>query len=143
MFYNIEELIERFEGKNIILSIAELKEVLHNFEFEGIVFNSKYNLLEKIEILYETGIIGLKFSSNYIKRKGICNTTCFVFNEGMNAFNHSKKDLTQSEKSIQFIINPIFSKKLSLHYNTTEIIGNYGWTYLRDNHARKMAIKRV
>lgn len=143
VFYNIEELIERFEGKNIILSIAELKEVLHNFEFEGIVFNSKYNLLEKIEILYETGIIGLKFSSNYIKRKGICNTTCFVFNEGMNAFNHSKKDLTQSEKSIQFIINPIFSKRLSLHYNTTEIIGNYGWTYLRDNHARKMAIKRV
>ena len=143
VFYNIKELIEQFDNKNIILSSDEMIDILHYFEFEGIVFDGKYQMLEKIKLLYETGIIGIKFTPNYIRRKGICNTTCFVFNEGMNPFVSSEKDLLHKENSIKYIINPIFSKRVTLHYNTTEIIGNYGWDYLRDNHARKMTIKRV
>lgn len=142
-FYNIESLIEKFEHKNILLSIEEFIAILCNFDFKGIIFDSSDEIIEKIKMLYEIGIIGLIFNPDYIKRKGICSEVCFVFNEGMNPFNNSKKEISQRNTSIKIVINPIFSKKISLHYNTSKIIGAYGWDYLRDNHARKMTIKRI
>ena len=45
---------------------------------------------------------------------------------------------------IKVVINPIFSKKLSLKYdNVKEVLEKYGWEYLFENHIRKSSIKRI
>jgi hypothetical protein len=43
----------------------------------------------------------------------------------------------------KIILNPIFSKRLSLEVNTTELIGNFDWEYITENHMRKDNIKRA
>lgn len=143
VFYNIKQLLERFEKRNVVMALDEFLNIVNNFEFEGVVFNNKYKLLEKLELLYEIGIFGLQFTSDYIREKGICHKLCFIFNEGMNPFVSCKKDISRRNKSIQIVLNPIFGKRLSLKYNTTQIIGNYGWKYLLSNHSRKMTINRL
>lgn len=142
-FYNIDKFMEEFEDKNVLLSVSEFIDIVRNFKFEGVIFNEKNILLGEVRMLYEIGVIGLKFEPDYIKSKNIGHILCFVFNEGMFPFEKTKEEFLRGTKSIKIVINPIFSKKLSLHYNTAEIIGAYGWDYLRKNHIRKMGIKRI
>ena len=61
----------------------------------------------------------------------------------MYPFDKARNEIVRGTKMAKFVLNPIFSKKLSLHYNTTEVIGAYGWDYLQNNHARKMGINRI
>ena len=143
IFYNIDNFMEIFEESNVILSTSEFIDKIRGFKFEGIIFDEESQLIEKIKMLYEFGVIGLKFDQTYIKSKSIGNTLCFVFNEGMYPFDKARNEIVRGTKMAKFVLNPIFSKKLSLHYNTTEVIGAYGWDYLQNNHARKMGINRI
>ena len=107
------------------------------------MFGEDNEIISKIGLLYELGVIGLKFTSKYIKSRTIASTLCFVFNEGMYPFNRMKLEILKGTENVSIVLNPIFAKRLFLHYNTTEILGAYGWEYLRDNHIRKKGIDRI
>ena len=143
IFFNIADLMNQFEGSNILLTIDDLVEILQNFQFEGVLFTEGSPIINKIKLLYELGVIGLKFKATEIKNKNIGHELCFVFNEGMYPFERIEKNLLNSREKINFILNPIFAKKYSLIYNTSEIICDYSWDYLLSNHIRKGSIDRV
>lgn len=143
IFFNIDEFMEEFEGGDIILDSSMLIDVVREFEFQGVMFGEENELLGKVGLLYELGIIGLKFSSKEMKSRSIGSMLCFVFNEGMYPFNRAKQDILKGSGNVKIVLNPVFAKKLSLHYNTAEILGAYGWDYLRDNHIRKKGIDRI
>lgn len=143
IFFNIDEFMLEFEDGDIILESSKLVDIVRSFKFEGVMFGEENELLGKIGLLYELGVIGLKFDLKEIKTKTIGSTLCFVFNEGMYPFNRVKQDILRGSENVNIVLNPIFAKRLSLHYNTTEILGAYGWDYLRDNHIRKKGIDRI
>lgn len=140
-FFNIIDFMKEFEGKNLVMYSSELIDLIKDFKFEGVVFSEDNELLGKIRMLYEIGVIGLKFNLKEIKMIGC--TLCFVFNEGVYPFERAKEDILKMHENVQIVLNPIFAKKLSLNYNTTEIIGAYGWDYLKENHIRKKGINRL
>lgn len=140
--YNLEDLLERFEGKNMLLCSEEFFQIMSGFKFERAGGVLESNLADIVKLMYEYGIIGLKFDPDYVKTKNIGYPICFVHNEGMFPFNCSIKDVLGKHKSIRIVLNPIFSKRFSLHYNTSDVIGAYDWDYLHHNHLRKMAIDR-
>ena len=143
IFFNIDEFMHQFENGNIILESSELIDIVRSFNFEGVMFGEDNEIISKIGLLYELGVIGLKFTSKYIKSRTIASTLCFVFNEGMYPFNRMKLEILKGTENVSIVLNPIFAKRLFLHYNTTEILGAYGWEYLRDNHIRKKGIDRI
>lgn len=143
IFYNITSFMELFEGSYIILSTAEFLEKIFQFEFEGVLFDGNNEIIGKLNFLYEVGIIGLLFEEEYIRTKAIGNRFCFVFNEGTYPLERAMRQIVTGSKEIKIVLNPIFSKKLSLKYNTTEIVGAYSWEYLYSNHVRKASIKRI
>lgn len=143
VFYNIRELLSKFRNKNIIMSISELIDVIECFEFEGIIFEGENIIQEKIIFMYEIGIIGLIFEEKYKIQNMLEHNTCFIFNEGLRPIEKTMKDIENHSKDIQIVLNPIFSKNLTLHYNTIDIICNYDWNYLMNNHIRKAGIDRI
>lgn len=143
IFYNLAEFMDSFEEGNVILTTADVVDKIQQFKFEGVLFDESNTILGKLNLLYEMGVIGLQFEPEYIKIKNIGNTLCFVFNEGTFPFTRTKDEIIRGSKDIKIVLNPIFSKKLSLQYNTTEIIGDYSWEYLMQNHMRRMGIKRI
>ena len=100
-------------------------------------------ILGKVRLLYELGIIGFSFSPDEIKSKSIGCPLCFAFNEGMYPFNRIKGYILKEKENIKILLNPIFVKRLSLCYNITEIVDVYNWNYLKDNHTRKKGIDRL
>ena len=143
IFYNLAEFMDSFAGGNVILSTAEVVDKIQQFRFEGVLFDESNTILGKLNLLYEMGVIGLQFEPEYIKIKNIGNTLCFVFNEGTFPFTRTRDEIIRGSKDVKIVLNPIFSKKLSLQYNTAEIIGDYSWEYLMQNHMRRMGIKRI
>lgn len=143
IFYNLAEFMNSFEGGNVIFSAAEFIERVNQFRFEGVLFEEDNTIIGKLNLLYEMGVIGLQFEEEYVRNKTIGNVLCFVFNEGTYPLKKSINEIIRGSKEIRIVLNPIFSKKLSLKYNTLEIIGDYNWEYLIQNHMRKMGIKRI
>lgn len=143
IFFNIDEFMSEFRDGNIILNCSELIDKIINFKFEGVMFDEDNEILGKIRLLYELGVIGLKFNQKEIKNKTIGCSLCFVFNEGMYPFDKVKNDILKRRNDVKVVLNPIFARELSLRYNTTEIIGAYGWKYLKDNNIRKRGIDRI
>lgn len=143
IFFNIDKLMSAFEESNVILSVEELVNVIQHFDFEGVIFTDDNQILSKIKLLYELGVIGLKFDPKEIKLKSIGHELCFVFNEGMYPFERIQNNIIKNTVKLKIVLNPIFAKKYSFKYNTTELISAYSWEYLLANHIRKSSIDRI
>lgn len=142
IFFNISDLMQHFEGNNVILTINDLTNIIKDFQFQGIIFTDGNPITNKIRLLYELGIIGLKFKQSEVKRMCIGHEICFIFNEGIYPFERIEKNLFNLHSRLYFIINPIFAKKYSLVYNTPDIVCDFSWNYLLSNHVRKSSINR-
>lgn len=142
VFLNIGKVLLEFNGKNIILSAKELYEILSKIPFITTFAFDCDKILNKINLLYELGVLGLKVPLNIAKTRGIGSEWCFAFNEGLKPLELLEYNFSPETTEIKFVLNPIFSKKLALKFNTNEVLGVYGKEYLMENHARKMAIKR-
>lgn len=137
VFFNIEDFMQQFREKNVVLSMSELSIILNNFHFEGAVFTKNQALggiKEKLRIIYELGIIGFMVPKDLTRKYNVACTECFVFNEGLQPFEALKDCIVEENSKVQAIINPIFARSYSLNYNTSKIIGAYGWEYLWSNH---------
>lgn len=142
VFINISKVMLEFYEKNIILSAKELYEILSQVPFITTFAFDCDKTVNKINLLYELGVLGLKIPTKLTKTKGIGSEWCFSFNEGLKPLELLEYGFSPESTEIKFVLNPIFSKKLALTFNTNEILGVFGRDYLIENHARKMAIKR-
>lgn len=142
VFLNISKVMLEFYGKNIILLAKELYEILSKTVFITTFAFDCEQTINKVNLLYELGVLGLRVPSKVAKEKGIGNKWCFAFNEGLKPLELLEYGFSPEATEIKFVLNPIFSKRLALKFNTNEILGVYGKDYLVENHARKMAIKR-
>ena len=144
VIYNIEDIINLFKNKNIILSTHEFIETINNIEFEGTNLNGNWanenEVWPKIFILYELGVIGLKISKDTAQKMNIGTTQPFIFNEGLSPIKKMENKILQCSKEVEIVLNPIFSNSLLLTNNTNEIIGDYSWNYLENNHIIKKSI---
>ena len=142
VFINLSKVMLAFYSKHIILTAKEICEILSKTPFITTFAFDCEQIINKICLLYELGVLGLKIFPKLIKARGIGNEWCFTFNEGLKPLEVLDLGFSQDTTDIKFVLNPIFSKKLCLEFNTTELVGVFGKEYLADNHARKMAIKR-
>lgn len=140
---NIEEIMENFRGKNILLDVEEVYDILYNQKFETAAlreFNKPYN---KLMILYELSVVGIWVDRSVKTQENLRYHLCFNYNEGLDPLDILKGDKKYKAEQVKIVINPIFSKKLSLQYNTKEVLERYGWSYFIENHIRKSSIKRI
>lgn len=138
---NIKQIMDCFRDKNVILEKEEVFRILDNQVFQTSTLRKFDYPINKFEILYELGIFGIKVSQSVQRHENLKSNLCFNYNEGLEPLEILKRD--SISENIQMVINPIFSKKLALVYTTDEILENYSWRYLYENHARKSAIRRI
>lgn len=138
---NIKEIMEIFRNRNIILKWDEVCNLLSIQNFQTTSIRKVRYPIDKFCVLYELGFLGIKVDNSIKKQENLRNDICFSYNEGLMPLEILKKMNVQ--KKIEVIINPIFAKILSLNFNTNEILENYSWKYLSDNHARKSTIRRI
>lgn len=142
VIYNISDFLYRFRNQEIIMSVEKVVEIIQAFKFEGALFFDKSNVLTTIEMLYEIGVLGLMFNNDYRKQNNINIKLCFAFTEGMYPFSVVRDSLLTNQQDLKFVINPIFQKKYSLAFPTSELIADFSWEYLKNNHLRKSVIDR-
>lgn len=138
---NIREIMECFRDTEIVMESKEAFSILDNQPFRTSSLRKFIYPIDKFEILYELGILGIKVPQNVQRHENLKNNLCFNYNEGMEPLEILKRE--NIIEKIQVVINPVFSKKLALVYNTDAILENYSWRYLYENHARKSTIKRI
>lgn len=138
---NIEEIMEAFRDKNIILDLDEVLNILSNQTFAASTLRKFDIPVDKFEILYELGILGLKIDNNLRSHENLMNDLCFNYNEGLEPLKILKSE--KNYRKIKVVVNPMFALQLSLNYNSDSVLENYSWKYLYDNHARKATIRRI
>lgn len=140
---NIEDIMECFRGNNIYLELDDVYEILSKQPFKTSAlreFNIPYN---KLKMLYELSVLGIWVDRNTKTKLNLSNQLCFNYNEGIAPIEILKGNRSFGSEELKIVINPIFSKKLSLIYNTKDVLEDYGWKYFSENHARKSSIKRI
>lgn len=140
---NIKEIMERFRGNNIMMDLDEIYDIFYNQSFQTASlreFSTPYN---KLVMLYELGVLGIWVDRKVKIQENLRSQLCFNYNEGQAPLSVLQGDKQYKNEQIKIVINPIFSKKLSLQYNTKEVLERYGWDYLFENHIRKSVIRRM
>lgn len=140
---NIEEIMEQFRGKDILMNLDELYQILYKQSFKTAALREFNKPYDKLKMLYELNVLGIWVNKNIMAQENLRCYLCFNYNEGLDPLDILKGNKKFTEKEIKIVINPIFSKKLSLQYNTKEILEKYGWEYFLENHIRKSSIKRI
>lgn len=140
---NISEIMDAFKGKNIVLEMDEIYAILDKQTFETAMLRDFKNPKSKFMLLYELGAVGFYCDQKVQNSENVRCKYCFNYNEGLEPLNLLNSDKIFEKGCIKAVINPIFVRKLSLKYNTRDIIENYSWDYLFRNHTRKAAIKRI
>ena len=71
-------------------------------------------ILNKISLLYELGVLGLKIPAKLMRMRGIGSEWCFSFNEGLKPLELLEYGFSPENTEIKFVLNPIFSKKIGI-----------------------------
>lgn len=138
VFHNLDKVLKELQRIKEQTDVQTFKNILKGIRFEA-SFSYDMDLTEnKMRVLYQLGVIGLLFNKRFAKHQHYLNHICFEFNEGMAPFEEFLK-LKQTD-DVYVIINPIFTRRLMLDYNTTELIGNWDDEYIKANHINKEAI---
>ena len=136
VFENIENVLHSFTESTIVINPKEFSNKLACIEFITRL-NFENKLLDKISLLYELGVIGLYINNDIMSKRGIKTNSCFVFNEGLAPLDLIKTNFNFEDNRIKFVFNPIFFKYLALQPNTSDLICNFSWEYIVNNHQRR------
>ena len=142
VFYNLKDVLNSFRGYNNILDISEFFKIIEKVRFDASFSYDCSSSKNKILILYQLGIIGLRFNADSIENRGYTHHICFNFNEGLNPIYDAVIDRDTIESEVEIIINPLFCKKYYIKINTEELIGNYSWKYIEKLAAEKTLKRR-
>lgn len=141
VFRNLNEVLKAFHGLNEQMTVEKFMEVLNDIKF-----NTSYSYdMEKVEnkflVLYQMGVIGLKYTKTFAHDMHYLHHICFNFNAGMHPFDDFIKHKFRSENDVFIIFNPIFARELMLNFNTKELLGNWTDDYILNNHHMKNTIR--
>jgi energy-coupling factor transporter ATP-binding protein EcfA2 len=130
-FGNIEDVLEGFRGKKQTLSYDEIASILNGMDIRLASGSlNEISIADKIEFLYQIGVIGLEIGRDIVDKFYSINKHAFIFNEGSFVLEQIGKDNFLSQS---FVIHPVFCEYLQI--NTTEqkdLISQYNWEYLHD-----------
>lgn len=143
VYYNLENVLHCFDSKDLIIPIDEFNQMLGKIKIDSA--NSDEDLSspkDKLTLLYKLGVVGLYFDKNIVEKSSYGHYMCFIFNEGLQPFERVI-GIGSDKTKLSVIFNPIFCKFLSLNMNTDDLIGEFDWNYIVNNHRRKDIIKRI
>ena len=142
VFRNLQEVLDNFNYRNEQMTIREFKMAIRGVEFDA---SYSYDLREfrnKVSVLYQLGVIGLRFDKKYSQEMHYLHNICFVFNAGMVPFEEFIKSKDIEDMDVQIVINPIFARALRLSFeNTSELLGNWQKDYVIENYKMKKQIR--
>ncbi len=142
VFYNLKEVLNHFNGCNNIFSISEFFEQISEIRFDASFSYDCNEPKSKVLILYQLGIIGLRFDKDSIKSRGYTHHICFNFNEGLSPIYDTIIDRSTIASDVEIIINPLFCKMFNIDITTSELIGNYTWEYVQKLSIEKSSKRR-
>lgn len=142
VFYNLKDVLNSFRGFENIIPISDFFNIIDKIKFDASFSYDCNNPKNKLLILYQLGVIGLRFDIDSIANRGYTHHICFNFNEGLNPIYDTIIDRDTITNDAEIIINPLFCKKFYISINTSELIGNYEWSYIEKLAAEKTLKRR-
>jgi len=141
-FENLSEVLHHFDHGNMVVDFEDFCKKLSNIRFiTSFAYDTEKNVNNRLKILYQLGVVGLYYDEKIAESKALGHHICFVFNEGLYPLETILESKTPTRAKI--IFNPALQKTLALEYNVTELIGDYSWEYIQENHVRRESIRRV
>jgi len=133
-FRNISDVLRKLSNLDLIMSSEDFCEKLSKIPFSTTYDIDCSKTDNKISILYELGVVGLLVPERIRVINGLSSRYCYVFNAGVKPIDLVRHSYGINSCEVQYIFNPMFGKFLSLNMNASEIIGDFGWEYLKRNH---------
>ena len=125
---NIGKIINEFKNSNVILKWAEIKAILDGTDFASVKPMQSFE--DKFSFLYYIGFIGIRPTPKIKDDFSLLHDDVFIFNEKDSVL----RSIDGPEFSkCEFIIHPAFTNKLSLNFNTDDVLCNFSWEYLHQN----------
>lgn len=142
VFSNLQEVLDALNYCHEQMTINEFKQIIRKVDF---IASYSYDLTlveSKMSVLYQLGVIGLRFENRYSQAMHYLHNICFVFNAGMVPFEEFIGNKNIDEADVQIVINPIFARALRLSFdNTKELLGNWPKEYVLENYKMKVHIR--
>ena len=142
VFYNLKEVLNSFRNNQNILSLSEFFNIIDKVKFDTSLYYDCNDKKSKTLILYQLGVIGLRFDEKSIENRGYSHHFCFYFNEGLSPIYDTIIDRTTLDDDVEIVINPLFCKMFNISINAHELIGNYDWEYIQKLSVEKSSKRR-
>jgi energy-coupling factor transporter ATP-binding protein EcfA2 len=142
VFYNLRDVLNKFRGYENIMPINEFFNIISTIKFDASFSYDCKNLKNRILILYQLGVIGLRFERDTIAHRGYTHHICFYFNEGLSPIYDVVIDRGTIATDAEIIINPLFCKAFSIKICTSELLCNYDWNYIQRLSIEKRSKRR-
>ncbi len=142
VFYNLKDVLNHFRNTDNILSLSDFFDIIDTIKFDASFSYDCANIKTKVLILYQLGVIGLLFEKSSIENRGYSHHTCFYFNEGLSPIYDAIIDRDTLLDDVEIIINPLFCKMFNISITSSELIGNYDWSYIQKLSVEKSSKRR-
>lgn len=143
VFRNIKEVLNSFQGMDEQVSVKAFRERIKYIKFDTAFSYDMNNTDNKMQVLYQLGVIGLIWNKRIAEHQHYLHHICFEFNEGMTPFDDFLKYKIQNDNDVSVVFNPLFGRRLMLNYNTKELIGDWDTAYIKKNHINKETIHGI
>ncbi len=141
VFKNLSDVLGEFQWCNEQMKVSEFRDLVNGLRFDASYSYDMTITENKISILYQLGVIGLRYDKSIMSNMHYLHNICFVFNAGMSPFEEFLKHRFRKETDVQIVFNPIFARELGLIFdNTTELLGNWSTEYINANYKMKELI---
>ena len=142
VFRNLDEVLNGFLWCNEQMDVNEFRNIVNSMKFDASYAYDLNNINNKMNILYQLGIIGIRYDKRVQKEMHYLHNICYIFNAGMSPFEDFLKYDFRNESDIQIVFNPIFARELRLKFdNSKELLGDWSDNYIMANHRMKNLIR--
>lgn len=142
VFRNLEEVLLNFMDCDIIQDTYIFMRKLSEIKFDASFVYDMSEVKNKLGVLYQLGLIGLYYDKDVAEAHHYVHKICFAFNAGLAPLTDFYNDDYKISKA-KVIFNPIFSDKLRLKFNTTELLCNWTKEEIKDFHNAKKEIQNL
>lgn len=142
VFYNLKDVLNSFRNNQNLLSLSDFFNIIDKIRFDASFYYDCNDKKSKALILYQLGVIGLRFDEKSIENRGYSHHYCFYFNEGLSPIYDTIIDRTTLSDDVEIVINPLFCKMFNISINAHELICNYDWEYIQKLSVEKSSKRR-
>lgn len=124
-FLNLTDVMNSFNGFDEQTPLNDFLNHLAVINFKTAYIYDFSDPKNKLLVLYQMGIVGIRFTKAFAEKMHYHNHICFRFNAKMTPMTDIIKNKIKKEEEVGVIFNPIFSRELMLNFNNDELIGNW------------------